>query len=288
VPVIGKVAIDTQYELKGIDPAKQTAQLGIVQELTLMEAAGGAALATVDYTGKLTGTAEWDLARGHCIGAHLTGKVTDIRKTATGEAVSIEETVELTMQRVRLAMPQNHGRDARATPEEHRRDAGATAKNDRQDAGPTSKPEPALSEVGPDGSPVIAYLGQRALTISQLNDEMARLLKNRPAPTTQVRDRMRRQARSVMLLRTVYENYLAEHPELVTAADLDQVVGQMAEIAKKAGLDAFAPFPGASRPPTRSTEPSRRRGRSRGASPRGSHTVPRAVTPSRTGFRAFP
>ena len=116
VPLIGKVAVDTQYELKGVDPAKQTAQLGIVQELTLMEAAGGAALATVDYTGKLTGTAEWDLARGHCIGAHLTGKVTDIRKTATGEAVSIEETVELTMQRVRLAMPQNHGRDARATP----------------------------------------------------------------------------------------------------------------------------------------------------------------------------
>lgn len=229
VPVVGKVVVDTQYELVAVDSATKTAKLAITQDLNLIEPQPNAGShtgqdvpppETTDYTGKLTGTAEWDLARGHCISARLTGSVTNTRKAATGEAVIIEETIELTMQRVRLAMPQTRPAD------EH-----------RQAAGPTTRPEPALPETGPDGSPVIAYLGQRPLTINRLNDEMMRLLKNRAAPTPQVRDRMRRQARSMLLLTMAYESYLAEHPELVTAADLDKAIGQVAEIAKNAGRD---------------------------------------------------
>lgn len=234
VPLVGKVAVDTQYELKAVDSANHTAQLGIVQELSLMELPAdsqtGSAPHVADFSGNLTGVAEWDLARGHCIAARLTGTTTSTRKASTGESVTIEETIELTMQRVRLAMPQT--RPASTQPA-----LAATAPAETgQDARPP-KSEPALSEVGPDGSSVIAYVGSRPLTVNQLNDEMARLLKNRPTPTVEVGNRLRRQARSVMLLRMAYENYLAEHPELVTPADLDKAVGQTAEIAKQQGRD---------------------------------------------------
>lgn len=120
-PLIGKVAIETRYKLLSVDEPSKTAEIAVTQTLLRIEPASTqpeaeAGSHVVEFYGALSGTAKWDFARGHCASAGLTGKTVQVRQLKAGGTVTLKEAIDLTLERISLAVPKPASQAASTQP----------------------------------------------------------------------------------------------------------------------------------------------------------------------------
>jgi hypothetical protein len=230
-----------------VDRAAGVVQLECVVTESLLnpaaEAWGGLRWTTLEYASELRGSAVWDVKRGHCAGATLSGSVRETRALPDGERVRIEEQVELVVERVRYVVPKAEGATTqpanvgRVSPADRPSTTGETPEPSGDDSGqsppykkratPTRLSEDA--PLGADGSPVLAKLGEVEITEAQIARQLLEGLKGKAWPQGERLETLKRALLSQTIVQHVFEAWGANHPELVLAAEIDAAIAKQEE-----------------------------------------------------------
>jgi len=90
--------------------------------------------------------------------------------------------------------------------------------------------------VGADGSPVLAYLGEQEITLSEIDEVITQGLRGRPWPDDEAwAQQMRQNVLEGAIMLRVYQQYAAEHPELVPEKDIAAAVKEFEERLSEGG-----------------------------------------------------
>lgn len=100
---------------------------------------------------------------------------------------------------------------------------------------PATKPAANEPTTKPAADPtILAYLGDKAVTAGEI-DQFIRRPTSGPAIPDDVLQRQRQQGLSQYLMRMLFESYAADHPELVTDAEIDATVKKYEERVAASG-----------------------------------------------------